>query len=503
MKRYAIWILLLGFIVHGYAQSDPILLRINNEAVTLSEFERALNKHYQSAIYNKKQINEYLNQFIDNKLKIAEAKRLKLNDDPKVQAKLKHTYRGVNNVISTKILNDHLDDKSVYPQEERWKIMQIFKRIPQNSSNIEQERTNQFMQSLYAKLINDPQRDFAVYVDQYSEDKRCIGVGLLETTPEFEQVVSSLQKGEISKPFMTPQGVHIIKVLDKQPSQPYDILRRIAKRKDHINNTEFIERLKVEYNYKPNENGINHLLTSGQTDDLLFTLNGNEYTGRDFRLFAEENPKGIHKQLNEYKIKSLLDCKTRELKNKYPELSGSEPGNEDDILLAEINFREIQNKARNDRAGLIAYFSVHKKRYRWDQPRFRGVIVHTRDKKIISTAKKLVKGKPVELWGDLIKQTYNIGSVTQVEVEQGLFAEGDNTFVDKLAFKKGQITPLQSFPFTALIGKKVKGPDHYEEVFDRVVPDYEKFLDRRWISALREAYHVEINEEVLKTVNNH
>ena len=51
--------------------------------------------------------------------------------------------------------------------------------------------------------------------------------------------------------------------------------------------------------------------------------------------------------------------------------------------------------------------------------------------------------------------------------------------------------------------KKKKYPDNYNEVKSLVVADYEIYLDKEWIDNLRKKYKVEINEQVLKTVNDH
>ena len=47
-----------------------------------------------------------------------------------------------------------------------------------------------------------------------------------------------------------------------------------------------------------------------------------------------------------------------------------------------------------------------------------------------------------------------------------------------------------------------KGPDDYREVIDRVRKDYRSYLDTCWMRELSESGKVEINQEVLKTVNN-
>ena len=70
-------------------------------------------------------------------------------------------------------------------------------------------------------------------------------------------------------------------------------------------------------------------------------------------------------------------------------------------------------------------------------------------------------------------------------------------------FKKGKTEPMTSFPFTAFLGEKVKGPETYQEVRGLLVGDYQNYLEERWIAQLRSTAKVEINQEVLKTVNKH
>ena len=90
-----------------------------------------------------------------------------------------------------------------------------------------------------------------------------------------------------------------------------------------------------------------------------------------------------------------------------------------------------------------------------------------------------------------------------MQAEQGLFAPGDNAYVDEEIFKKGKTEPMTSFPFTAFLGEKVKGPETYQEVRGLLVGDYQNYLEERWIAQLRSTAKVEINQEVLKTVNKH
>jgi len=51
-------------------------------------------------------------------------------------------------------------------------------------------------------------------------------------------------------------------------------------------------------------------------------------------------------------------------------------------------------------------------------------------------------------------------------------------------------------------GKVLKdGPDYYTEVRGLVISDYQNYLEKNWVSQLRNKYVVKINEQVINTVN--
>ena len=114
----------------------------------------------------------------------------------------------------------------------------------------------------------------------------------------------------------------------------------------------------------------------------------------------------------------------------------------------------------------------------------------------------MLKKVPEKEWADKLRQTFNTSETEKIQVEQGIFADGDNKYIDKLVFKKGGFEPVMSYPFTIVVGEKMKGPDDYREVIEQVRKDYRSYLDTCWARELREFGKVEINQEVLKTVNN-
>jgi len=242
-------------------------------------------------------------------------------------------------------------------------------------------------------------------------------------------------------------------------------------------------------------------LAKGQTEKTLFTLDGKQYTGRDFAYFSQDNPKGIKARLNDFIRKSVYDNENNILESKYPEFRFLLQQSDDEELLSLIN-EQLLNKASNEK-DLEDYFTAHKKDFNWELPRYKGIVIHAKDKKTTKKIKKQLRKIPENQRMDFLQRTYNAQTPGTIQAQEGTFAVAQNEFVDKMIFKVGKYVPLQSHPYTVIVGRKVKGPESYTEIRDILVKDYHKYIEERWVSQLRKKSKVEINQEVLKTVNNH
>ena len=247
---------------------------------------------------------------------------------------------------------------------------------------------------------------------------------------------------------------------------------------------------------------LEEVLQKGGTERALFTINGQAYTGEMFKRFASSHPQAVKRQLNGFIAKSLLDYESQHMERKHPELRYTLQEYAEKCLAEEIVHQKVDLPAVNDRVGLATYFKFHSSDYRWEHPRYKGVVLHCADKKTAKQAKKLLKKVPENEWEDMLRKTFNTSGAEIIKIEQGVFADGDNKYIDKLVFKKGTFDPVVSYPFTIAVGKKQKGPEDYREVIDQVRKDYRSYLNAYWEQELRESGKVEINQEVLKTVNN-
>ena len=103
-----------------------------------------------------------------------------------------------------------------------------------------------------------------------------------------------------------------------------------------------------------------------------------------------------------------------------------------------------------------------------------------------------------------MKDNFYVDSVFTIRIEMGIFSIGDNGWVDKMVFGQGEGgTMKRGFTLVDVAGKVLEKPETYKDVKGHVVNDYQKYLEERWLKKLRKKFKVEIDEEVLKTVNNH
>ena len=503
----------------AWQETDPVLMRVNGKEVRRSEFEYVYNKNRSLPGVEKKSLKEYVELFVDFKLKVSAAEAAGIDTTQAFRQELAE-YRRL-------LLQDYLIDAGAAEEEARscydrmataaqsGKVLvsHIFKYLPQNVLRSKLNRVELQMDSVYRALEKDTTAaTFAACVRRLSDEKKPFWVERLQMPVEFEEVVFRLKPGEISKPFFTPQGIHIVKVLAREDLAPFDEmkpdimahqLQALGARSKGVQ--AFIKKLKQKYHYTRNEKGISELFSKGSTKQVLFTIDGQEYTGEAFARFAAYDVEGIRRQLDSFVNKSLLDYEDKHLKENCAEFRHLMQEFRDGMLCFEISNREVWQKALEDEAGLQAYFQAHASDYHWETPRYRGIVLHCASKRVGKRVRKLLKEIPAEEWSDGIRLVFNAEGKQQVRYEQGVFLMGDNAAVDVLAFKKKkrEMPADESYPFTTIFGKIEKGPGSVEEVQGQVVADYQQYLDAAWVARLRAAGKVEINQEVLKTVNNH
>ena len=116
----------------------------------------------------------------------------------------------------------------------------------------------------------------------------------------------------------------------------------------------------------------------------------------------------------------------------------------------------------------------------------------------------MLKGKPFDQWTEVLRSTFNADSVLRIRVEKGIFKMGDNALVDKDVFSLDATPkPVKDYPNDATFGTVLKAPKEMNDVRAQVVADYQEALEQGWLAILRERFPVEVDKNVLATVNKH
>ena len=396
------------------------------------------------------------------------------------------------------------------------------------------------IKEIYNEVINGG--DFAKIAKEKSEDRGSSRNGGQlpwcnsgDFVPEFEKVAFALKnKGDISEPVLSPFGWHIIKLLDRKEFPSFEekrneIMNRLARDSRGAKAKEsLVTQLKEAYHFKLNQDilnkmyartekkGIDSLFLADISKDetWLFSFDGG---GMKLSEFGEAitpvvyglvyNPNTparefIDTQIKKYVENQILTYEENNLDVKYPDFRNLMNEYRDGMLLFEISNREVWEKASQDTQGLEKYFKKNKKKYNWKEPHFKGYLVQCANDSVAGLVQNRIKTAPKDSVIYYVIREFNNDSVKNVRIERGLYVAGDNANIDNLVFAQVEKKIDEKFPVMFTAGKILKkGPEEYTDVRGQVTADYQTYLEKVWVKMLNKKYPVEINKDVLKTVN--
>lgn len=375
--------------------------------------------------------------------------------------------------------------------------------------------------------------DFSKIAEEMSDDKNTAvrggdlsWFGINRMVPEFEKAAFALETNEISKPIKSKFGWHIIKVTEKRTVEPFEKKKADIHRVMQYDNRStaahrsFIEKLKKEYNFTLNSNEAAKVeqLISKYSTDSLFNTNISTIGEGTIMTFANQNISTVEfakfcanvdrseqftNLLTKFTDLKITNYEDTQLEKKHKAFAHLMQEYHDGILLFEISKREVWDKGTDDKEGIAEFFNIHREKYAWSQPRYKGFVIRCANKEIAKSIKREIKTMPVDSIINNITKQYNNDSTTNISIERGLWKMGDNSFVDKLGFKNKKVDMPKSekLPIVFVVGKKLKKlPDTYTDVRGAVTADYQNHIEKLWIETLQQRYKVEINEETFKAI---
>ena len=167
-------------------------------------------------------------------------------------------------------------------------------------------------------------------------------------------------------------------------------------------------------------------------------------------------------------------------------------------MLFEISNRNVWDKANRDKEGLEAYFQAHKDKYKWSNPKFKGMVIYTTNDSVNNLVKEALKDvAPDSVVAKLKKQFKR-----DVRIERLLVEKGENAIVDELVFDGPKATPKDKryTRYFMYEGKVIAQPEEAADVRGQVTSDYQAVLEDEWVKSLKSKYPVVVNQKVLKMV---
>ena len=460
--------------VSAQTADDPVIMTVNGVPVLRSEFEYSFNKNNSEGVIDKKSVEDYVDLFINYKLKVAAALDAKYDTLQSFQAEFAQ-YRD-QQVLPAFVTDADMEAEAhkIYDQTVEQigpdgliQVAHILIMAKQQAPQSEWDAAKVRIDSIYQALKNGA--DFAELAKKVSQDPGSAREGGLlpfvqrgRLVKEFEDAAYALQPGEMSGVIQSPYGYHVILMKERKMLEPFEF--------HHDNILKFME-----------QRNMRDQIASQKVNDMVKSSNGAVTKAQLMEQKADE-----------------LSAQDQEMKYLIKEYH-------DGLLLYEISNNLVWEKAAKDEAGLANYYKKNKKNYTWDEPRYKGMAYHVKEQGDVKAVRDCVKKLAFDKWAEALRSTFNADSVIRIRVEKGIFKKGDNALIDSIVFKKDTtVTHLTDYPIDAVYCKQLKkGPKDYTDVRGLVVADYQEALEKEWVADLRRKYPVKVNEEVLKTVNKH
>ncbi len=620
---------------------DHVLLKVEGESIMTSEFLRVYNKNLDLVKdESQKDIDGYLKLFTEYQLKLKEARRLKLDEDKKYQREFlsykkqltknyisenkvtdalvkeaydrsnqdinashilvllaeteKDTLKAYNEVLELRkrVLKEGFDKvkaemhngSTIFLEDlgyfSAFKMVYDFETVAYNTPvgelsmpfrtqfgyhvvNVKDKRASrgtltaahimvglnqndslldpeQRINDIYKKLNQG--ESFESLAKQFSDDKSSaknggklspFKSGQLSSEIFEDQAFGLKANGNVSEPFKTEYGWHIIKRLDLQQIEDFKDLKpsletRVKRdSRSKLINTAMVNELKKRYQitYNPEAKTYFESIISNEffarswrlpedfeKDKILFSINNRPFAYNEFgrhlmaaqRIYAGKPvsfSSVVDKEFDSFFEKSIFQFREDNLEIENEDFANILKEYRDGLLLFDLMEKEIWNKASKDSIGLGAYYNKNKSKYQW-QDRVEIIIASSADESSIEAARKMIKkGKSEEEINDEL----NSDAKQNVIFTKGTYNTDDSKLPSNFEVKEGVSEIYEHNEAFHVIDVKALLPARIktlEEAKGNVINDYQSEIETNWINDLYNRFKVEVNKKALKAIKD-
>jgi peptidyl-prolyl cis-trans isomerase SurA len=346
----------------------------------------------------------------------------------------------------------------------------------------------------------------------------------------FENAFSALKDEEVSKPFKTAFGWHILKRLGTIPVKTVKDAEAIEQVTALVNNDSRKEKAKeaftqrilgaTQYKAAPIDKALllqiteevmntkeiptGKAITQGQ---LLHSFTKQKVTVGNLWQFVKDAKNGglypnftAEQIYNEYVKATAFEYYKAHLEDYNTEFKNQMREFKDGNLLFEAMERNVWNKSANDSLGLRKYYAANTQKYSWDKSAD-AIILSINDAKVATELYNGLKQNPAN-WRDLLIKFPN-----NAQADSGRFELGNIPVAEKTSFSNG----LTTMPFSPnndgnmifVHVYKLYEPGQkksFEDAKGLVINDYQIKLEEDWINSLKKKYPVKMNDAVWKDI---
>lgn len=215
----------MGLLAQSQNIDDQILMTIHDRNITVGEFERIYNKNNSNPSIEQQTVDEYLDLFINFKLKVIEAEERGMDT---TQAFLRE-FNGYKKQLAKPYINDKAEQEVLV--QEAFKRSQYDIHASHILIRLDEFASPEDTLKAYQKIMQIRNRieageDFSTVAIATSDDPSAKTNGgdigwftVFKMIYPFETAAYNTPSGRISMPVRTKFGYHIIKVHEKRPAQ--------------------------------------------------------------------------------------------------------------------------------------------------------------------------------------------------------------------------------------------------------------------------------------------
>ena len=415
------------------------------------------------------------------------------------------------------------------------KIMQVLLMLPSSATNHDKQVAASEADSLYNLLQSGI--SFTQIEKKYnpgSNNFNSIEVSVGQFSTDFEKEVFALQNpGDITKPFETIYGFHIVKLLEIIPiKNNYDDAVAKASIQEKVQQDDrlsvakksLVHKWLITTKYSPAKFDAKALtaytdsalhghslkgFTTISPNTILFSFDKQKITVADWLTYAKASkPKNskVPATLDVALLKEFTLTKCAEYYHEHlVEYNTAlhqqiQEFNEANLLFAVMD-KHVWSKASEDSFGLRKYYADHKSNFNW-KPSVTALLVTAESKQIGEEVAAKLK-ENIANWRMIIN-SYG----TQIEADSSRFEQDQLPIKQSIQLQSGILSQPElngadntvSFIYIFNVYPNQE-PRSFDDARGMLINDYQQIVEDNWLIELKKKYPVTINKEVFHSIH--